>query len=638
MAVVASLCAASPAIAAHTWPLSNSATPDVMNTSFGPRFNFSQWDFHDGIDLPAPIGTPCYAVADGTIFREGPAGTDFYSSRHVILRSVEASGATLYWQYLHLSAIAPGIAEGATIAQGSYLGDAGDDDAAYSHLHFEVRRHGGNQDNSVHLLEELPYTNTANFTAPVADRFNRSGALMAARMLFDAPSKEEGDLIRVEVDLMNGVTVVATRFVDFDDKATISEGDNDASEFTNDIAVEGYQSSDMPADGFAELEYGVLVRNLPAGVDGLVVRVKDLGGNLAMSATVPVPAQAAVDASATFETGSVDAGWSAVTSVTGSGTTLLVDAASAREGVLGLACADSSTSEFTLQSAAIARALPAGRFAWTAEGWFNPASFSLSPNGQAIYLLEFTSGTNLCCAAYMRNASGTVVAGIAALRPGGVLGGVDSSWTVPANSWHHWRLALKRIGTRTTNAALSIDGVVQRRYQWSTTAYDPDGVVAGIGLISPGATALVRCDGVRVTELDDPPYPSFALPPSPGGGSAPPTPGSTTTATAAPAESVPDPGPNAFMAAPNFLGGAGAGAITFFVRGNPGGSAELRLYDEAGLFIRSLAIPLDGTGRGRAVFDGTGRGGKPLAAGAYWALASGGGVKGKKPFMVGGPP
>ena len=39
----------------YVWPLSKSTAADTMNTSFGPRINRNKWDFHDGIDLPAPI-------------------------------------------------------------------------------------------------------------------------------------------------------------------------------------------------------------------------------------------------------------------------------------------------------------------------------------------------------------------------------------------------------------------------------------------------------------------------------------------------------------------------------------------------------------------------------------------------------
>src|SRR5215510_13574081 len=56
------------------WPLGESPdTPDEMNTSFGPRIDADRWDFHDGIDLPAPVGTLVHAMADGEVHRAGPA-------------------------------------------------------------------------------------------------------------------------------------------------------------------------------------------------------------------------------------------------------------------------------------------------------------------------------------------------------------------------------------------------------------------------------------------------------------------------------------------------------------------------------------------------------------------------------------
>ena len=89
----------------YLWPLSNSTTPDEMNTSFGPRINFAKWDFHDGIDLPASLGTPVHAVYQGTVHRAGPGGCHNYSSRHIVLQVNDPNDVIMYVVYLHLDSI-----------------------------------------------------------------------------------------------------------------------------------------------------------------------------------------------------------------------------------------------------------------------------------------------------------------------------------------------------------------------------------------------------------------------------------------------------------------------------------------------------------------------------------------------------
>ena len=73
------------------WPLGKSPdVPDEMNTSFGPRIDADRWDFHDGVDLPAPVGTPVYAMAAGVVHRAGPADKtgpgQGFGSTHVLLQ------------------------------------------------------------------------------------------------------------------------------------------------------------------------------------------------------------------------------------------------------------------------------------------------------------------------------------------------------------------------------------------------------------------------------------------------------------------------------------------------------------------------------------------------------------------------
>jgi murein DD-endopeptidase MepM/ murein hydrolase activator NlpD len=88
---------------AFIWPLGNSTTPDEMNTSFGPRIDENRWDFHDGVDLPAPMGTPIHAVSAGKVHHAGEGGTGGYSSRHVVIETEDVDGDKLYTFYFHLS-------------------------------------------------------------------------------------------------------------------------------------------------------------------------------------------------------------------------------------------------------------------------------------------------------------------------------------------------------------------------------------------------------------------------------------------------------------------------------------------------------------------------------------------------------
>jgi len=201
----------------YVWPLSNTTTPDEMNTSFGARIDEDCWDFHDGIDLPASIGTVIHAMRGGKVHHAGPGGSGGFSSRHVVVSVDDPVDGLVYNVYLHLASIDAAIVTGNNVTQGQLIGTVGDDDATYPHLHMEFRKGTVKQIGSVHPLSYLPYADTPNLSAPVSDRFNRLDAFMAARLLFGAHSKLEGDLKRVEVDLRHGTRVLATRVVDFDD-------------------------------------------------------------------------------------------------------------------------------------------------------------------------------------------------------------------------------------------------------------------------------------------------------------------------------------------------------------------------------------------------------------------------------------
>ena len=92
---------------------------------------------HDAIDIMSAEGTPVIAAADGTIeklFNSVRGGITIYE------RSPD--GKWTYY-YAHLSAYAPGLAEGQQVKRGQVIGrvgHTGDANAAGPHLHFAINQ------------------------------------------------------------------------------------------------------------------------------------------------------------------------------------------------------------------------------------------------------------------------------------------------------------------------------------------------------------------------------------------------------------------------------------------------------------------------------------------------------------------
>ena len=228
-------------ISPFIWPLGKSVVPDEMNTSFGPRIDADRWDFHDGIDLPAPVGTPVHAMADGVVHRAGPAdktGTgQGFGSTHVLLQVRDPTDGQndLFLVYLHLNSLEEGVIAGAPVQQGDVMGAVGQEDATYPHLHLEFRKGAPKEDNSVHPLRYLQYSNTPNFTQLRLDRcnFSRVGDddRRTIRLRFEAPDRREGDLQGVDVELSDEGVEPLKFHVDFDDRDTIKSDKGDEQAF-----------------------------------------------------------------------------------------------------------------------------------------------------------------------------------------------------------------------------------------------------------------------------------------------------------------------------------------------------------------------------------------------------------------------
>jgi len=273
--------------------------PDEMNTSYGPRIDADRWDFHDGIDLPASVGTPVHAMADGIVHRVGPADKtgpgQGFGSTHIILKVVDPIDGKddLFLVYLHLDSIAEGVIPGAEVKQGDIIGAVGQEDATCPHLHLEFRKGEPREENSVHPLRFLGYPNKGNFTALSLDRCNfyrrDDGDKKMVRLRFDVANRREGDVQGVDVELTGRGDAFRTFHVDFDDRETIVSDKGDQHAFKNGIAVEGYQKSNLKGDGLKDLRYGVLIEDITPEYDSVALRVLDVKNEKPKSAEFPLP-------------------------------------------------------------------------------------------------------------------------------------------------------------------------------------------------------------------------------------------------------------------------------------------------------------------------------------------------------------
>lgn len=117
---------------------SGSPVPDARQSSaFGWRanpFTGEGAEWHAGLDLPAPMGTPVQATADGEV--ETVATSGGYGLA-VVLR--HASGYTTVFGHLHDAA----VREGDAVTRGTVIGHVGSGGRSTGpHVHYEVRRDG----------------------------------------------------------------------------------------------------------------------------------------------------------------------------------------------------------------------------------------------------------------------------------------------------------------------------------------------------------------------------------------------------------------------------------------------------------------------------------------------------------------
>jgi murein DD-endopeptidase MepM/ murein hydrolase activator NlpD len=120
-----------------------------------PTTGSRKW--HNGLDLPAPTGTPIYAPIAGTVY----AGEDGTSGKYIKLAHSDPSYPdVIQTVYCHLSRFGSGISTGVRVAAGQLIGYVGSTGRSTGpHLHFIIRTKQGEIYEGAHHkdTDPLPY-------------------------------------------------------------------------------------------------------------------------------------------------------------------------------------------------------------------------------------------------------------------------------------------------------------------------------------------------------------------------------------------------------------------------------------------------------------------------------------------------
>ena len=121
--------------------LRSAGLQSAIGATYGMVRN-SGTQFHQGWDLEAPVGTPCYAIDDGYIL-----DVKFHSqfgncvNMQFPYRPQQTPVNAMAAFYAHLSSAA--VTQGAVVKKGAiigYTGVTGNASASAPHLHFEIRQ------------------------------------------------------------------------------------------------------------------------------------------------------------------------------------------------------------------------------------------------------------------------------------------------------------------------------------------------------------------------------------------------------------------------------------------------------------------------------------------------------------------
>lgn len=189
------------------WPTPGAAQA-TLSATFGPRRQGSNdlYDFHRGLDILVPFGSPVSAIAPGLVDAAGD-DPNFDPNTVRVLHcldpdppaSITSCREPMYTMYSHLSDIR--VKTGQSLPFGARIGSSGRGDSGLEHLHFETRLGDGSKANAVHPLRFLPYPDSGPPSVAIdAVDFTDPGTVSVS-VTASAPAGEL-DIVRVEVELI----------------------------------------------------------------------------------------------------------------------------------------------------------------------------------------------------------------------------------------------------------------------------------------------------------------------------------------------------------------------------------------------------------------------------------------------------
>jgi murein DD-endopeptidase MepM/ murein hydrolase activator NlpD len=130
------------------WPI-----PGRVSSEYGMRYHpiFKEWRMHTGIDIPASMGTPINASANGVV--EICRWYGGYGYCVIVNHGVDDSGKAFATLYGHMSRF--GTTKGASVKRGEVIGYIGSTGwSTGPHIHFEVRVNGEHKNPRDYLPEK----------------------------------------------------------------------------------------------------------------------------------------------------------------------------------------------------------------------------------------------------------------------------------------------------------------------------------------------------------------------------------------------------------------------------------------------------------------------------------------------------